>query len=189
MGPNPDIVAGEFKLSNLKNSVNIGLLTFFLAFGLTFLSRSFMGYVKFWSAFFLLVVIIFIGVIFDLIGVAATAAQQGPFHARAAKKIPGAREALLLVKNADKVASFCCDIVGDICGTLSGAVGATIVWRLVDNFSWNEFFLDLFTISVIAALTVGGKALGKNIGMKRSNEIIFVLGKVLSVFKSGMLRI
>ncbi|MEC9488342.1 MAG: hypothetical protein UMV23_02520 [Halanaerobium sp.] len=171
-------------MEKVRVAVRMGLLTFFLAFVLTLVSRSFLNYVHTWSAIILLLVIVSIGVIFDLIGVAATAAKEGPFNAKAAKKIPGSREALFLVKNADKVASFSCDIVGDICGTLSGAVGAAIVLRLVNNFTWNEFFIDLIIISLVASLTVGGKAYGKAVGIKRSNDIIFLIGRVLSVFKT-----
>ena len=56
-------------------------------------------------SFIILLFIIFIGIIFDLIGMAVTAADEKPFHAKAAKKIPGAKQAIYLVR-ADRVAGF-----------------------------------------------------------------------------------
>ena len=71
-------------------------------------------------AFGVLVCFIGLGIVFDIIGVAVTAADERPFHSMAAHKTPGAREALGLIRRANKVSSFCNDVVGDICGIISG---------------------------------------------------------------------
>ena len=62
--------------------------------------------------------------IFDIIGVAVTAAREEPFHAMAVDRVSGAQQAIRLVRHADKVATFTNDMIGDVAGTLSGAVAA-----------------------------------------------------------------
>ena len=66
-------------------------------------------------------------IFFDIIGIAATAAEEVPFHSMASKKQDGAKWAIILIRNADRVSSFCNDIIGDICGVLSGAVSTYII--------------------------------------------------------------
>ena len=61
---------------------------------------------------------------FDMIGVAVTAADEQVFHSMAAKKIRGAKLAVKFKKNADKLSSFCKDVIGDICGNLVVSNGA-----------------------------------------------------------------
>ena len=46
---------------------------------------------------------ILLGIVFDIIGVAVTAADAKPFHSMASHREKGAREALYLLKNAEKV--------------------------------------------------------------------------------------
>ena len=81
-------------------------------------------------ALLILALFIGLGILFDIIGVAVTAADPRPFHSMAAHKEKGAKEALKLLRNADRVSSVCNDVVGDICGIVSGATGAVIVARL-----------------------------------------------------------
>ena len=45
------------------------------------------------------------------------------YHAMSSKKIKGAKKAVSFKKNADKVSSFCNDVIGDICGIISGSAG------------------------------------------------------------------
>jgi TM2 domain-containing membrane protein YozV len=107
------------------------LLTFVLSLIFSCLSEFFLGRVTaLILALLLLFVIILIGVLFDMVGFAAAAAEIGHLNARAANKLLGARQAVNLVKNADQVAIFCNDVMGDICATVSGAIGVTIVFRL-----------------------------------------------------------
>ena len=71
-------------------------------------------------AFLILLVIVMVGIIFDIIGVAVTSADEKPFHSMAARKVPGSQEAIKLLRNAERVSSICNDVVGDICGVVSG---------------------------------------------------------------------
>ena len=134
-------------------------------------------------AVIVLLIIIFTGVFSDMIGVAATVAREEPFNAKASKKVFGAKEGLYLAKHGERVASLMCDIVGDICGTISGAIGAVIVLRIVSNFSAPQTLINLVLMGIISALTVGGKAFCKRFAIKKAEEIIFFVGRILASFK------
>ena len=54
-----------------------------------------------------------LGIVFDMVGVAVTAADPRPFHSMAAHKEKGGKEAIRLLKNANQVSSFCNDVVVD----------------------------------------------------------------------------
>lgn len=100
----------------------------------------------------------------------------------AAKKVKGAREAVWLSRNANKVSSICNDVVGDISGIISGATGAIIIGRLTAGMSVLPLTIITLTITgLIAALTIGGKAIGKGIGIGYSIQIVFRVGKMLSI--------
>ena len=77
-------------------------------------------------AFGLLLFIVLLGIVFDIIGMAVASADEKPFHSMAARKVPGAQEAIRLLRNAERVSSICNDVVGDICGVVSGSASATI---------------------------------------------------------------
>lgn len=128
----------------------------------------------------MLVVIIVVNVVADILGTAATAAREAPFHAKAAKKVFGAQQGVYLLRNADRVANFANDFVGDIAGTLAGALGISIIIQL----SRGRPALDIVTLNVlitacIAGLTVGGKAVGKYVALTYANEVIFLAGRIL----------
>ena len=125
---------------------------------------------------------IFLGVIFDMIGVSVTASEEAPFHAMASRKIKGAKIAVKLKKNADKVSTFCNDVVGDICGIISGAGGAVISLNLSDTLNLNTFMIAIVVTSIISAITIGGKALEKSYAINKSNEILYNTSKILSIF-------
>ncbi|HZK18717.1 MAG TPA: hypothetical protein VFD15_05320, partial [Clostridia bacterium] len=125
-------------------------------------------------------VIILTGILFDILGTAATAATETPFHAKAAKKVKGARQSIYLVSNADKVANFANDVIGDIAGTVSGALGISLVIYITTRIeSLDQLTMTILVTATIAALTVGGKAFGKKTAVTHANEIIFLAGKVL----------
>ncbi len=148
--------------------------------GLSVVSNTALIYLPLGPSIILLVVIIFLGIISDVIGVAVTAADEEPFHAMASDRIGGSRQAVWLVRNADQVASFANDVVGDVAGTVSGAVGASIVFALV-AFSpdLNEAVLTTVSIGLIAALTVAGKAYGKSFAISNSAQVVFQVAKVM----------
>ena len=128
-----------------------------------------------------LLFIILVGIFFDVVGVAVTAAQETPLHSRAANRVFGARRAASLVRNAHQVASFCNDVVGDVSGTLSGAISIAILYQLFQLTSPLQAILTMALMSaVVAALIVGGKAYGKVYAIRRSTEIVMIVGQVLT---------
>ncbi|MGE5544833.1 MAG: hypothetical protein ACM3UW_07680 [Bacillota bacterium] len=134
-------------------------------------------------SFLFLGLVIMLGIISDAIGTAATAADVVPFNAMAAKKIPASNQAVRIVRNADLVANLTADVVGDIAGTLSGAIGASIVFTFNARYSMysvvDTVFLGAAMTSLIAALTVGGKTVGKSIAINNANSIILKVARIL----------
>lgn len=128
---------------------------------------------------------ILLGIIFDIIGVAATCGDEVAFHSMSARRVRGGKVGVKLIKNASKVSSVCCDVVGDICGIISGAAGVTIVTLLVNKTSWSPLVVSLLVTSLISALTIGGKALGKNLAISKSVEVITIVAKTLSIFQKN----
>ena len=143
------------------------------------MSRSGIG-----LAFVILFAIVLLGIAFDIIGVAVTAADEKPFHSMASRKVSGAREALKLLRNSDRVSSICCDVVGDICGVVSGAASATIAAQIVSNFSFTAPQVISLAMSALAAgVTVGGKAMGKSFAIHSCTKIVHGTGKVIWFFR------
>lgn len=136
------------------------------------------------AAFIVLLLIVLLGIIFDVIGVAVTTADEKPFHSMAARKVPGAREAIKLLRNAERVSSICNDVVGDICGVVSGSASATIAAQVLSRFSFSfPQVISLLMSALVAGLTVGGKAVGKAIAMSSCTQIVHSVGKIMSFFK------
>lgn len=136
-----------------------------------------------WLSFLFLFFVILIGVLGDMVGTAAMGSQMAPFNAKAASKVFGATQAVKLSKNADKVAVFCGDIIGDVSGTVSGAIGASIVVAIskgVNPSAIETLLLGAGMTSLIAAIMIGGKALGKSIALSQANEILFWVARILA---------
>jgi len=133
-------------------------------------------------AFGVLAFFILLGILFDIIGVAVTAADERPFHSMAAHRAPGAREALKLIRRANKVSSFCNDVVGDICGIVSGTTAAVIVVRLQEAFSFKSVLVSLAITAMVSGLTIGGKALGKTFAIEKSTAVLQLVGRFLHLF-------
>lgn len=127
--------------------------------------------------------IIIIGVIFDMIGVSVTAASIKPFNSMASKKIKGSKTAIFLIQNAEKVSAFCNDVIGDVCGIISGSVGILISNVIALEFNLNSSLVTLVLTALIAAITIGGKALGKSYAINKSDVIVFRFAKIVSLFR------
>ena len=119
---------------------------------------------------------------FDIIGVAVTTAQEAPFHSMATKRVRYANMAIRLIRMKDVVANLCNDVVGDICGIISGSASAVIVTYILRSLpSLSGFFVSVLVTALVASLTVGGKALGKGFAIKYSNAITYSVAKILTV--------
>lgn len=166
------------KKYNKKWIFFITLGAFFLALLFSFISEIITSKLNIYAAIINLIIIIFLGVVFDIIGVATTVADIGVFNSMAANRIKVASYAIKTIKNASKVSNFCSDVVGDIAGILSGAVGTIIVVTLVNIYKIkNAAYLTVLMSSIIASFTIGGKAWGKEIAINNSNEIVLLTSK------------
>ncbi len=130
----------------------------------------------------LIILVIAVGIIFDMIGVAVLTSEESSLHAKASKKLKGAKEAVYLLKNATKVSSICQDVIGDICGIVSGSLGAVLTLNLAEYFDWNIVLVTMIVTALISALTVGGKAVFKVIATENADSIAHSVGKILSIF-------
>lgn len=134
------------------------------------------GYVV---ATLILLLFIALGILFDIIGVAVTAANPKPFNSMAAHRVKGAKEALYLIRNAEKVASFCNDVVGDICGIVSGSTAAVIVTQLQRDLSTHSVLLSIGITALISGITIGGKALGKTVAINDCTNVVYRVARVM----------
>lgn len=162
-----------------------------LSFSFSFFSELALNNASLLIAIIVILVFMFISIITDAIGVAVTAAVEVPFRAMAARKIRGAKESIILINNADKVASIVADILGDICGILSGAAGAVVAAKLsvgtVDEI--NLVLIASIVSAVIASVIIFGKAMGKRIALDNCDKIVLLIGKLVYVFTFGRLSV
>ena len=161
------------------------VITLFLSFAVNAGSELVLTGAQWWLASLLTLVILALGVLFDMIGTASTSCDVEPFLAMASRKVKGAKTAVKLSKNSHIVSSVCCDIVGDICGIVSGVCAAAIFMSLtnglVDDKTAN-FFIKVGISAVVSTATITLKAVGKNFAVVNSNKIIFGVAKFLSIF-------
>ena len=110
--------AGKTAKPDFKWIALIFLTTVLISALMSFVSSNLLEGAGLALSFVILICIVLTGILFDIIGVAVTAADEVPFHAMASRKVPEAEDALRLIRNAGKVSSFCNDVIGDICGVI-----------------------------------------------------------------------
>lgn len=170
---------------SIKFSLTIAVITFVLAAIFSIVSSSLLGKTGWIIGLLIVFFLVLIGIIFDMLGIASTAADEAPFHAMASEKVFGAKESVAIIKNADRFSSFCNDVIGDISGIVSGTATVVVVLQISHLLGQAEGSALEVTISVlltsfVAAFTVGGKALGKYFAINSSTKLIMVAGKVLA---------
>lgn len=168
---------------NFKWVLTITLCAFFISLSFSFFTELLVPNLSAILGILIVLIIIVIGVLFDMIGVAATSASLKPFNSMASKKVRGSKTAIWLIKNAEKVSAFCCDVVGDVCGIISGSVGILISSIIAREININISLITLILTAVIASLTIGGKSLGKSYAINKSDVIIFKFAKVIKLFR------
>lgn len=131
----------------------------------------------------ILILVILLGILFDMIGTSILTVKESTFHAMNAQKVKGAKSALKLIKNRVKVSSICNDIIGDICGIISGGLGAVLSIAISSKLNLSIIIITIIISALISCLTVGGKAIGKNIAYKNCDKLIFNTGKLISLIK------
>ena len=177
--------------SNTKWIIQSFIMTFILSMIFAYISTNGVSNLSLLPAILILVLVVLIGIFFDIIGVAVTVANEEEFHAKATKKVVGSKDSIKLIKNAPKVANICADVIGDICGVLSGSISAMIAIKIGNELNL-PFNMQFILSALVSAFTVSGKAFGKDtvpvdaaivaITNKKSTEIVHKVGIVLNKF-------
>ncbi|MST99903.1 hypothetical protein [Tissierella pigra] len=166
---------------NIKWVFLISIWTFFMSGTISIITGNLVNNLDILMAFLVLIIIMLIGIIFDIIGIAVTTAEEKPFHAMAANKVEEAKFCIKLVRSAGQVSNFCNDVIGDICGIVSGAAGTTIIYKLMSRYDLIDgTVFSIIITSLVASLTVGGKAFGKSIALFNYEKIIYGIAKILN---------
>ena len=170
------------RVINTRWVLTITCISLLLSMTMSYASNEALSNANTVLSFAVLFLFIGLGILFDMVGVAATSATEKAFHSMAAHKVRGAREAVWMSRNAEKVSSICNDVVGDICGIISGATGALIVTNLTAGMGGGMVVVtSLLITGLISALTIGGKAAGKGIAIAFSGKVLTICGQILSV--------
>lgn len=170
---------------NIKWIIQIAIISFLISIFMSFLSEITLKNVNLLISIIITLTFIFLGILFDVVGVSVTSSDEKVFHSMNSRKVKGANIAVKFKKNADKVSSFCCDVIGDICGVISGSAGVVIATILIKETPINELFITLITTALIASLTITGKAIGKSFAINKSNIILYEFSKIVSYFYKG----
>lgn len=171
------------KESNTKWIIEAFIITFILSGIISYISQNGIATLNVIPAIIILIIVVFLGIFFDVVGIAVTVANEEHFHAKATKKAEGAKSSLNLIKNASKVANICADVIGDICGVISGAIGTMVALKLASTYGVSTN-IQFIISALIASITVGGKAIGKQIATNHSTTIVDRVGIIISKFKN-----
>ena len=180
----------KIKKTHIKEKAKVNwtwiIIVTMLAFSISFLfstiSEFIVPNVNSLLAALITLFFIILNIVFDMIGIAVTVGDLKTFNSMATKKVSGSKLAVKLIQNAEKVSSFCNDVIGDICGIVSGSTGVALSIMIAAQTNFNLSLVTLLTTSTIAALTIGGKAIGKSLAINKSTIIIYEFSKVLNIF-------
>ena len=164
------------------------LMTFFIALFFSSTSNLIINNCNYIALIVLLIFFILFGILFDIIGTAVLTANEATFHAKSTKKIVGSKECIYLLKNSSRISSICNDIIGDICGIVSGSIGAMLAIYITDVSGLSIVFSTLLISSLVSSMTVGGKAIGKKYAITNSDNITFTVGKILYKFRGKKIK-
>lgn len=136
----------------------------------------------------IVLLLVLIGVFFDIMGLSAAAAKETPFHAMASEKVIGAKQAIAIIRNADRFSNFCNDVIGDMTGVISGSAVVIVVTNLLYSIGAEstlmKTIMGIFFTGLVSALTVGGKALGKSLAISYATSIVLLIGKFFYILET-----
>lgn len=168
--------------SKQKWILTVVCLSFGLSVVMSFVTSLFVESAGLLVALLSLIVLVMIGIITDVIGTAVTSADEQPFIAMASKRILGAKQALQLIRKAERVSSILNDVVGDIVGIISGSAGSVIAVYLV-SLGLKSAIASMLITAFTSAFMIGGKAYGKGLAIANSARIVLTVGRVMAVFE------
>ena len=168
---------------NIKWVIEITIIAFLITVLFSLGSQLILDNINIVVGILIILLFILLGVVTDIIGVSVQSSDTVPFHAMASKKIKSAKQAKKMINNAAKVSSFFCDVVGDVCNIITGSAGVIISSKIAIQYGLNVTITVLLISSLIAALTIGGKALGKTIAINNSEKIVHILSHYMHKLK------
>ena len=148
--------------------LRVFLLAVALSAVMSFFSSTALEGAGYMVTLLVLAVFIALGIMFDMVGVAVTAADPKPFHSMAAHKEKGGREAIRLLQ------------VGDICGIVSGSTAAVIVTQLQRDLSTTSVLISIGVTALISGITIGGKALGKSMAINDCTKVVYRVARIMN---------
>jgi CBS domain containing-hemolysin-like protein len=170
---------------SIRWSIFISIVTFILACIFTVTSTAALDGFSWGIGMVIVLLLVLTGIFFDILGLAAAAANEVPFHGMASERVDGSRQAIYIVRNADRFSNFCNDVVGDVVSVISGAASAAVVIKIMvgaDSELLRTVVSIIFT-AMVSALTVGGKAMGKSFAIHYATDIILNVGRVFYVLE------
>lgn len=168
------------KKKKYKWVLTVTLISFIITVIFSILSELILSKAGVIIGILIILIFVLIGVIFDIIGVAVASATDKSFHAMASKKIKSTDVAKNLIKNSSKVASICNDVIGDICNIMSGTATVIVSTNIAAYYNLKVTSVILIMASIVAALTIGLKALGKDIALKEKDYIIMKTANIIN---------
>lgn len=172
---------GKTKQRQQRWVLTVVCLSFVLSVAMSLLTSLFVESAGLLVALLSLIVLVLVGIITDIIGTAVTSASEQPFIAMAAKRIAGARQAMLLVRKAERVSSLLNDVVGDIVGIIAGSAGSVIALHLI-TLGVPGALASMLITAFTSAFMIGGKAYGKSIAIENSESIVLRVGQMMALF-------
>jgi CBS domain containing-hemolysin-like protein len=173
----------KVKKANKSWIIVITILAFVISFIFSFASETIISNVNVIIGTIILLLFILIGIMFDMVGVAVNASNIAPLNSMSARKVKGAKVAVKFKKSADKVSSFCNDVIGDVCGVVSGGAGVIIARILSTKFNADLFLTTLIVMSLVSSLTIGGKAIMKSYAVRNAEVILYKFARLIARFK------
>ena len=98
----------------------VTIIAFILSLIMSIISSIILNNVSLTITIITTLVFVLIGIIFDIIGVAVTCGDITVFNSMSARRVKAGKVGVFLIKNNPKVSSICCDVIGDVCGIVSG---------------------------------------------------------------------
>jgi len=159
------------------------LLSFVLTVIFSFLTEISVKNSPAYICVIVLLVLLVLNISCDVLANAIISCDPEAFHAMASRKIKGAKRAVSFCRNASKLGSIFADVIGDICGIVSGAAGTALIVHFAVSGTTYELIVSIGVSAVIGALTVGGKAIFKHFAIKFNKQIVFGFAKFTTIFK------
>lgn len=171
---------GTSMKESLKSALSIGMMGFIVAVIFSGPVGTILQEVTPLTAAFIIAATIALAILADIFAIAATVSDAAPLNAMATDRVPGAKEALIIVRNASRVNSIFSDVIGDVAGTMSGVVATPIIYGIRDAYPGvPSSVASMLVIGLVAFFTIGGKAAEKSFAVKASTSIILWVGKTI----------